>query len=173
MSDPFVAEIRIFGFDFPPLGWASCNGAVLPIRQNTALFSLLGTNFGGDGIDTFCLPNLQGRVPMHTGAGGLPNATWRYIGQSGGSETVTLQAAEMPAHSHQVLALSGAGTVAAPGPSTMLAQSGSTPLYTSAAADVQHGRLGSGGLGAPHGNMPPYLVLNFCIALQGEFPSRP
>jgi microcystin-dependent protein len=172
MSDPFVAEIRMFGFEFAPQGWANCNGAIYPIRQNTALYALLGTSFGGDGINTFGLPNLQSRVPMHANASN-PAAPSRYPGQNGGSEYVTLQPQHLPAHSHAAVALSGAGTVAAPGISTLPANSGSTPLYTSAAADVQHGTLGSSGSGGMHNNMPPYLVLNFCIALQGAYPNRP
>ena len=108
MSDPFLGEIRVFGFDFPPRGWANCAGQLLPISQNTALFSILGTSFGGDGRTTFALPNLQGTVPVHVGAG--PGLTPRALGESGGTPEVTLSVAEMPAHSHAANCNSGLGT---------------------------------------------------------------
>jgi microcystin-dependent protein len=174
MSDPFLGEIRVFGFNFAPRNWALCNGQLVSIAQNTALFSLLGTNYGGDGRTTFGLPNLQGRAPMFWGQG--PGLTNRVIGEASGSTTVTLLTSQMPAHTHVPQASSANGTANTPagnvwakgaaGRGSVLAFN-TTPDVTMNAAAV-----GVAGGGGPHNNMPPYLAVNFCIALAGVFPSR-
>jgi microcystin-dependent protein len=169
MADPFVAEIRMFGFNFAPTGWASCDGQLMPISQNTALFSLLGTYYGGDGRSTFALPDLQGRMPMHSGDG--PGLEQRFLGESGGSETVTLLESEIPAHKHQ-LQHGGAGTAAAPGVSSLLGSSGVSQIYTTATDKVPVPALEVVGGSTPHNNRQPYLGVQFCIALQGVFPPR-
>jgi microcystin-dependent protein len=178
MSSPFVAEIRMFGFNFPPKGWAFCDGQLMPISQNTALFSLLGTQYGGDGKSNFALPNLQASVPMHTdqysGGGNYP------IGAQGGEQTHTLIPSELPAHSHFVNADTGnAGTNSAAGNIYKSGQLAGTPpsvvaSYTTAAPNTGLHPLTVGftGGGVPHNNMMPYLTLNFCIALQGIYPAR-
>ncbi len=175
MSDPFVAEIRIFGFNFAPTGWAQCNGQLLPISQNTALFSLLGTFYGGDGKSTFALPNLQGSGPVHQGQGqGLSEY---FLGQSGGSQFVTLLQSEIPVHTHGVQA----GTVFdadqnSPSPDVTFGKSFNGLAYAPAGTgqsvqmNVQTCSITGGSL--PHNNMMPYLTLNFCIAMQGVFPPR-
>jgi microcystin-dependent protein len=168
--DPFVAEIRIFPFNFPPKGWAFCNGQLLPISQNTALFSLLGTTYGGDGKATFGLPDLQGRAPMHPGQG--PGLSLHDLGETGGSETVTLLESEIPSHNHTLrhstddaevnspsgasLAKATAGIYSTSPPNTLMAANSVAPV----------------GGDQPHNNMMPYLTFNFCIALQGVFPPR-
>lgn len=165
MAEPFLAEIRLFSFDFPPRGWASCAGQLLPINQNQALFSLLGTTYGGDGRVNFALPNLAGRVPMHVGNN-------HQLGQRGGEETHTLQTAEMPAHTHGVGATSNNADQAYP-PGNLWAAGGSQASFsstTNASMDPQT-VLPSGG-NQPHENRSPFLVINYCIALQGIFPSR-
>jgi microcystin-dependent protein len=171
MSNPFLAEIRIFPFTFAPHGWALCNGQILPISQNTALFSLLGTNFGGDGKSNFGLPNLQGRSPMGTGnANGLSNV----VGELGGSSTLTLTAAQMPVHSHQVIASTGAPTSSDPS-GTFLAEPllSGPPLYSSSGPSTpMSSEMGAVGGGQPISISQPFVVFNFCIALQGIFPSR-
>jgi microcystin-dependent protein len=171
VAEPFLGEIRIFAFNFAPAGWALCNGQVLPISQNTALFSLLGTFYGGDGKTNFALPNLQSRVAIHTGQGsGLSTYS---IGQAAGTETVTLSRAEMPVHTHHVHA-DGTNAKAASPVGHFLARA-TSDIY----AVQQHGTsimnpkmIADAGGGQPHTNIQPYLVLNFCIALQGVFPSR-
>lgn len=170
MADPFVAEIRIFPFNFAPKGWAWCDGQLMPLSQNTALFALLGTTYGGNGKSNFALPDLQGRAPMHPGQG--PGLSLHDLGESAGTETVTLTQAEMPAHNHSFsmsvrpadnlnpggLALgSGNAVYAAPG-NTVSASPNDLPV--------------AGG-DAPHNNMMPFLTFYFCIALQGVFPPRP
>ena len=177
MADPFVAEIRIFPFNFPPTGWAFCNGQLMPISQNTALFSLLGTTYGGDGKSTFALPDLQGNVPMHPGQG--PGLSLYDLGQVGGTESVTLLVSEIPSHQHLVgRALADAGNSITP-VNSVWAQSaagrGGAALYKEAPANgkVNPNSLNVTGGGLPHTNMQPYLTLNFCIALQGVFPARP
>ena len=163
MSAPFVAEIRIFACNFAPTGWAQCNGQLLPISQNTALFSLLGTMYGGDGKSTFALPNLQGRVPIHTGGG-------HTLGEAAGSQSVTITQQQMPQHLHFV---SASGT----GGDTPIAVgnffAGALDVYTAAAnlTSIRPDSVSNVGGSQPHTNMMPYLVLNFCIALQGIFPS--
>lgn len=173
MSDPFVAEIRIFPFNFAPTGWAFCNGQLIPISQNTALFSLLGTMYGGDGKSTFALPDLQGNAPMFWGQG--PGLSLYDQGQIGGSETVTLLQSEIPAHNHQASGASGSGPTS-PANAAWGAGAGRTPppTYASGSPNVNMSpsALAPAGSSFPHNNMQPYLVLNFCIAMQGIFPPR-
>src|SRR4051794_16130768 len=172
MADPFVAEIRIFPFNFAPKGWAFCDGQLLPLSQNTALFSLLGTTYGGDGKSTFALPDLQGRAPMHPGQG--PGLSLHDLGEEGGSDTVTLLQSEIAAHSHAARAdtVDPADTNV-PSPSASFAQSTGGTLYqTSANTQLAPEVLAPAGGDQPHNNMQPYLTLNFNIALQGVFPPR-
>jgi microcystin-dependent protein len=174
MADPFVAEIRIFPFNFAPKGWAFCNGQILPLSQNTALFSLLGTTYGGDGKSNFALPDLQGSTPMHPGQG--PGLSLHDLGEQGGSETVTLLESEIPLHTHNLMAQSTplGGTTLPDGNS--LNRPGSGNLYSASAANqvqMADQTLAHTGGDQPHNNMQPYLALNFCIALQGVFPPRP
>ncbi len=172
MSEPFIAEIRIFPFTFAPRGWAFCNGQVLPIAQNTALFSLIGTTYGGDGRTTLGLPNLMARAPMHPGRG--PGLTQRRLGETGGTSTVTLTEAQVPAHSHALKAnLIDLGDTSVPGTGVTFAQSAGGGLYQ-ASSDTQlaAGALASKGAGQAHNNLQPYLTVNFCIALTGLYPSR-
>lgn len=173
MSNVFIGQINIVGFNFPPRGWAFCNGQILSIAQNTALFSILGTTYGGDGRTTFALPNLQGRAPMHWGNGaGLPQVV---LGEEGGVESVTLTLDEMAQHTHT---LNGTNDNAnAPGPGNdVLAKTGTPPgnLYGNAAPNTSLSpqAISFAGGNQPHTNLQPYLALNFCIALQGIFPSR-
>lgn len=166
MSEPFLGEIMIVGFNFAPRGWALCNGQLLPIAQNQSLYSLLGTTYGGDGRTSFALPDLRGRTPIHFGNG-------HTLGQKSGEETHTLAATEMPAHTHAVQASPTAADTPLPG--------GNLP-GTTAAADVYNAAnnvenmsaaaVANNGSGQAHANMQPYLTLNFCIALRGLFPSR-
>lgn len=171
MADPFVAEIRIFSFNFPPTGWAFCDGQLLPLSQNTALFSLLGTTYGGDGKSNFALPNLRGRVPMHPGQG--PGLSLYDLGETGGADTVTLLEAEMPAHTH---VLRGANTLAdtprPPGNTLARYANAYQQDATSNLVAMAPEALPPAGGSLPHNNLMPYLTLNFCIALQGVFPSR-
>ena len=172
MSDPFVAEIRMFGFNFAPTGWAQCNGQLLPISQNTALFALLGTFYGGDGKSTFALPNLQGSVPLHQGQGqGLAEY---FIGQVGGSQFVTLLQSEMPAHTHSWSASGQDGTSQSPIGEKTAISVGGLQIYNTAAPNVQMApqAVAVQGSSLPHNNMMPYLTVNFCIAMQGVFPPR-
>jgi microcystin-dependent protein len=172
MSDAFIGEIRLFAFNFAPMGWALCNGQLLPIAQNTALFSLLGTYYGGDGKTTFALPNLQGRVPLHQGVG--VESTSFSIGQPGGSPEIALTKQQMPAHNHLVRASDGNATVASPA-GAILAQA-STPNYVPAGpthlVSLGHGTLTDAGEGQAVSLLQPFLVLNFCIALTGIYPAR-
>jgi microcystin-dependent protein len=176
MSDPFVAEIRIFSFNFAPTGWALCNGQLLPISQNTALFSLLGTMYGGDGKSTFALPNLQGSVPMFWGQGS--GLSLYDQGQASGSETVTLLQTEMPVHSHTMSVSSQLGTenqVNVNGAGQLFAMGEGINLYGPAnnnLVNMASQALTPAGGSLPHNNLQPYLVLNFCIAMQGVFPPR-
>lgn len=175
MSDPFVAEIRIFPFNFAPSGWAFCNGQLMPISQNTALFSLLGTKYGGDGKATFALPDLQGRAAMHPGQGsGL--SLLHDLGEQGGSDQVTLLQSDIPSHVHT---LQAAGNNATQGTLTNNVALGTTAggaLYQTQTGSnlvpMSANALAPVGGGLPHNNMQPYLTLNFCIALQGIFPQR-
>jgi microcystin-dependent protein len=162
MADPFLGELRLMSFNFPPQGWAMCNGQFLPINQNQALFSLLGTMYGGNGQTTFALPDLRGRVPTHVGAGFTQ-------GQAAGDETHTLSSQEMPAHTHSVNASSSAGDAANPG---ALAQFSEGYAGPSSLTPLQPSTIMNVGGSQPHENRQPYLVLNWCIALIGIFPSR-
>jgi microcystin-dependent protein len=172
MADPFVAEIRIYPFNFAPTGWAFCNGQLLPISQNTALFSLLGTTYGGDGKSTFALPDMQGNAPMHPGQG--QGLSLRDLGEIGGASTVTLLQSEIPAHTHTIgMSVRPADNINpagfTPGTGNNLYATASGAPQVSLAAQA----LSPAGGGSPHNNMQPYLTLNFCIALQGVFPARP
>jgi microcystin-dependent protein len=174
MTDPFVAEIRIFPFNFAPSGWAFCNGQLLPISQNTALFSLLGTFYGGDGKSTFARPVLQGSVAVHAGQG--PGLSQRFIGEQSGSEFVTLIESEMPAHTHALRANPQLGDSPSPAANRTIARLGSINVYqtTSNASltNMAPEGLPVAGGDLPHNNLMPYLTLSFCIALQGIFPPR-
>jgi microcystin-dependent protein len=168
MSEPFLAEIRIMSFNFAPKGWAECNGQTMPINQNQALFALLGTMYGGNGQTTFALPDLRSRVPIHMGGGHTQ-------GERAGEDVHTLSVAEMPTHIHPVQGVSNStdpnGTNVAAG---NLLASGPSEIYSGAAslAALSGTSVSKSGNSQPHQNMAPYLVLNFCIALQGIFPSR-
>jgi microcystin-dependent protein len=174
MADPFVAEIRIFPFNFAPRGWAWCDGQLLPLSQNTALFSLLGTTYGGNGMSNFALPDLQGRAPMHPGQG--PGLSLHDLGETGGSETVTLLESEIPAHSHAAGAVARPAHSAAPAADLRLGRSDGVSAYqTTTNADlVMMSPIALGPVGGdqPHNNLMPYLTFYFCIALQGVFPPR-
>jgi microcystin-dependent protein len=173
MANPFVAEIRIFPFNFAPTGWATCDGQILPLSQNTALFSLLGTTYGGDGKSNFALPNMQGSAPMHPGQG--PGLSLHDLGETGGSQTVSLLDSEIPAHTHamngdsQVNANKGTPSAAA----TFARATGSTIYQSTTDGTVMaSGVVAAAGGSQPHNNLMPYLTLTFCIALQGVFPPR-
>jgi microcystin-dependent protein len=175
MSAPFLGEIRMFGFNFPPRGWAFCSGQLLPISQNTALFAILGTTYGGNGQTTFALPNLQGSAPLHAGQG--PGLTNRLLGDTGGSPAVTLITTQMPLHNHALQCSTNladqqgaAGNIPAPG----VARRGQN-FYASTGGTnpaMQSSLVGLAGGSLPHNNLPPFLTVNFCIALQGIFPAR-
>lgn len=175
MSEPFVAEIRIFAGNFAPRGWAFCNGQLLPIAQNTALFSLIGTTYGGDGRTTTALPNLKGRAPMHPGRG--PGLTARRLGQRGGTETIDLTEAQMPSHKHQAQASNDAATFGSPNNTRVIGRgAGRFDVYfsspTSNLVDMQSNSLSNTGGSQSHNNMQPFLTMNFIIALVGLYPSR-
>lgn len=174
--DPYVGEIRSFGFNFAPYGWAFCNGQLLPIGQNAALYAILGTTYGGNGQTTFGLPNLQGQVPMHWGnkAGFVTT-----IGEVQGTSTVTLSQAQLPMHTHQInaaTASTGAERSAAPTNSSFLSASKGEAIYlpppVAPNATFANNAITPNGGSQPHENMQPYLAINFCIALEGVFPSR-
>jgi len=170
--DPFVAEIRIFPFNFAPKGWAFCDGQILPISQNTALFSLLGTTYGGNGTSNFALPNFQGVSPIHSGQGA--GLSLRDLGETGGTETVTLLLSELPAHTHAANCNSGTGDQYGPPGNFWATDAGGNNEYNAALTPnmTMAAALGPTGGNQPHNNLQPYLVLNFCIALQGVFPPR-
>jgi microcystin-dependent protein len=172
MSEPFIAEIRIFAGNFAPRGWSFCNGQLLPIAQNTALFSLVGTTYGGDGRTTLGLPNLQGRAAMHTGNG--PGLTSRREGQMGGTTTVTLSANQMPQHTHGLQSTLTVGQDNDPTADSVPAGSVGGALYAAPGTTVpmDADAMPPVGGGQAHANMQPYLVLNFIIALVGLYPSR-
>lgn len=167
MSEQFLAEIRMMSFNFPPRGWAQCNGQFLPLNQNQALFALLGTQYGGNGQTTFALPNLRGRVPIHMGGG-------HAIGEAGGVEAVTLNAQQMPQHSHQVN-VSSAATGGTPVPANNF-PGGANNAYLAPGPEgmttMNPQTISTSGGSQAHPNMQPFLTVNFCIALQGIFPSR-
>lgn len=168
MSEPFIGEIRIFGFNFAPRGWANCAGQILSIAQNTALFSLLGTTYGGNGQTTFALPDLRGRAPLNFGQGpGLSNYT---LGQSSGTETVTLTQNEMPQHNHGVNASSQPANATRPG--NAFPSGGGTYQTAPDGTTMAQQMIALAGGSQPHNNLQPYLALNICIALEGIFPSR-
>jgi microcystin-dependent protein len=181
MSDQFIAEIRIFPFNFAPTGWAFANGQLMPISQNTALFALLGTYYGGDGKSTFALPNMISNAPMQPGQG--QGLSPRSLGEMSGIESVTLLQSEMPVHTHflqasgaEATTTTAAGNMPAMGLYDNGLQSGAIGAYSEAASpNTQMGfqAISLAGGGLPHNNMQPYLTLNFCIALQGIFPQRP
>lgn len=167
MAEPFLSEIRLMSFVFAPRGWALCNGQLLPINQNQALFSLLGTTFGGDGRVNFALPDLRGRTPIHTGSG-------HTLGERGGGQSHTLSIAELPVHDHVMSASASTATTSSPTNAVMLAQASVANLYGSSASNhvaMAANAITNVGGSQAHLNMQPFLTLNFCIALQGIFPS--
>jgi len=173
MADPFVAEIRIFPFNFAPKGWAWCDGQIMPLSQNTALFSLLGTTYGGDGKSNFALPDLQGRAPMHPGQG--PGLSLHDLGETGGSEAVSLLESEIPAHAHGNRAVgSDPADLQGPSPARSIARSANGFAYTAGTpnATMAPETLPPAGGDQPHNNLQPYLTFYFNIALQGVFPPR-
>lgn len=167
MAEPFLSEIRIFSFNFAPKGWALCNGQLMPINQNQALFSLLGTTYGGDGRVNFGLPNLQERTPIHVGAG-------HTLGERGGEQGHTLTISELPMHTHVLNGSTTQATTVAPTASTVLSASNPQNIYAQATnlVAMSPASIGNQGGSQPHQNMQPFLVLNFSIALQGIFPSQ-
>jgi microcystin-dependent protein len=167
MSEPFLSEIKIVSFNFPPKGWALCNGQFLPINQNQALFALLGTTYGGNGQTTFALPNLRGRLPIHMGNG-------HTLGEAAGSTSVTVNIQQLPTHMHGLQAVNANATTNSPNNTTMFANSTASQAYQPPAnlVAMAANAVSSVGGSQPHNNMMPYLVLNFIIALQGIFPSR-
>lgn len=167
MGNPYVGEIRMVGFNFAPVGWALCNGQILPISQNTVLFQLIGTTYGGDGVSTFALPNIQSRMVVHQGTGFV-------IGQQAGAETVTLTVDTIPAHTHPAGAVTGHGTQAGPVGASWASASGGVNPYSTAAPDaaLNAAAVASVGGGQAHDNMSPFLVISFVISLFGIFPSQ-
>ncbi|MEA3009707.1 MAG: hypothetical protein QOJ91_1399 [Sphingomonadales bacterium] len=175
--DPFVAEIRIVPFNFAPKGWAFCDGQLLPLSQNTALFALLGTTYGGDGKSTFALPNLQGSAAMHPGQG--PGLSLRDLGEMGGEQSVTLLVSEMPVHTHTMNATTSPSTTTLPASNTSLGRSvggsfykANVPTPYGALTQMAPQALPPAGGSLPHNNLQPYLTLNYILALQGVFPPR-
>ena len=167
MTDPYLGEVRMFGGSFAPVGWEFCNGRVLPISENEALFTLIGTTYGGDGQTTFALPDLQGRLPMHAGVGAV-------LGQVAGAETVTLNSGTMPNHTHQLAASSGAADSTSP-TGRVWAAAGDMPYAATLPQNpttMHPGALSSAGSSQPHENMPPFLAISFIIATFGIFPSQ-
>ena len=170
---PFIGELGIFPYTFVPSGWAACNGQLLPLSQNTALYAIIGTTYGGDGRSTFALPDLRGMVPMHPGQG--PGLSAHFLGEQGGSDTVTLLTSEMPAHTHSFNASGAQADLQSPAPSRTLARSSGGPAYA-APGNLQPmapQALTPAGGGVPHNNRMPYLTLRVCIALQGVYPPHP
>lgn len=173
MSQPYIGEIRMFGFSFAPAGWAQCDGQLIPISENDALFILLGTTYGGDGEETFALPNLQSRIPIHSGTGA--SGTTYQLGEAAGVESVTLTTQQIPTHNHPPSANTGAGNSATPTDNVWAANANTAAVQyvAGAGANVNMANtLGTSGGSQPHDNMMPYLVINFCISLFGIFPSQ-
>jgi microcystin-dependent protein len=172
MSDPFIAEIRIFGFNFAPVGWTTCSGQLMAISQNTALFSLLGTTYGGNGTSTFALPDLRSRIPIGVGQGA--GLSQRVLGETAGEENVTLLNTELAAHTHPANCNSNMGNSYDPDGNVWSVDAGGNNEYGSGsvAGSMSPGALSLTGGGQPHANIQPSLAVNFCIALQGIFPSR-
>jgi len=172
VPDPFLAEIQLFAGNFAPTGWAFCDGQLLPISSNTALFSLLGTTYGGNGQTTFGLPDLRGSIPIHPGQG--PGLSVRYLGEKGGVESVTLLPTEMAAHAHTLGASSSNGTSDSPAGRVAARSPSAIPQYAAASdTSLSASAIGTSGGSQPHNNMQPYLALSFIIATQGIFPQRP
>jgi len=173
-AEPFVGEIMMFGGNFCPRGWANLDGQLLPVNQNQALFSLLGTTYGGDGRTTFGLPDLRGRVPLHMGQG--PGLTNKNLGTKGGAEKHALKISEMPKHQHGLYASMGKGSQPVPTGNLLATQSRKTPIYATAKAGgltpMNKAAVGPVGKSQAHNNMQPFLAIRFCIALQGVYPSR-
>jgi len=172
MADPFIGEIRMFAGNFPPHGWSYCNGSILAISQNTALFQLIGTTYGGNGQTTFGLPDLRGRIPVHQGIGSMGTFA---LGQAAGQEVVSLTASQMPAHTHSIAAVSDSGNAPSPGAAVVLAASPSGHFSGSATAlssTMASGAISQTGGNQGHTNLMPYTAINYIIALQGIFPSR-
>jgi len=175
MSDQFLGEIRMFGMNFAPTGWAFCAGQILPLSQYSALFSILGTNFGGNGTTNFALPNLQGNIPLHAGASAGPGLSAYVIGEQTGTPTVTVQLSQLATHSHQVLADATPGNLKTPTAGCNLSRATAGSPYHPPDASVGPmavGMVGPAGGNAAHNNLMPFLAINFCIALQGIFPPR-
>lgn len=170
MAEPFLAEVRMVGFDFAPRGWAFCDGQILPINQNQSLYSLLGTTYGGDGRTTFALPDLRGRTPLHQDSQSHP------LGERSGTETVTLTAAEIPQHTHAAVASSAEGDTNSPSNTLLASEVAPEAAYRAPEATgrtaLRHGTVANTGGSQSHNNMQPYLAVNFCIAIAGLFPSR-
>jgi microcystin-dependent protein len=169
MSNPYVGEVRLFGGNFAPMDWAFCQGQLMPIAENEVLFQLIGTTYGGDGVQTFALPDLRGRVPVHQGQG--PGLSLRPIGQMAGSETVTLTVGQMPAHSHALRASTAAASVSAPAGALLAATSVNSYDNTAAGTAMAAGAITPAGAALPHDNVAPSLALNYIISLYGVFPS--
>ena len=172
MADAFTGEIRVFGFTFPPYQWALCDGSLVPIQQNNALFTIIGTTYGGNGSSNFALPNLSGNFPMHFGQG--PGLSSRSLGEAGGSPTVTLLSSQMPAHTHMITAGNQGNAASATASGSVILGSAPTRPYASAQSQpvaMNSQAIGITGNTQAHENMPPYLAMNFCICLFGEFPT--
>jgi microcystin-dependent protein len=165
MSNPYLGEIRVVGFNFAPVGWTMCDGQLLAISQYDALFALIGTTYGGDGVNTFALPNLQSRVAIHPGLG-------FEMGQQGGTETVTVEAAQMPSHSHTINAVTANGNTPYPKGAVFAASSAGHFVPVASATEVMGNMVSQAGGNQPHNNIQPYLALTCIIALQGIFPSQ-
>lgn len=165
MSEPFLAEVRMVGFNFAPKGWAFCDGQILPINQNQSLYSLIGTTYGGDGRTSFALPDLRGRTPIHVGDS-------HTSGQKSGAETITLAAAQIPAHTHSAKASSATANQPGPAGAVLAASDIYRDPQAGSATALRSGTITNAGGGQAHDNMQPYLTVDFCIALRGLFPSR-
>jgi microcystin-dependent protein len=170
VSEPFLGEIRMFTFGFPPAGWALADGQLLPIPQNLALFDLLGNTFGGDGVNNFALPDLRGRMANHQGPG--PGLTDRVVGESGGAETVVLSTEQLPNHTHPLVANSAAATIKQPAGAVLAATKAPTYAPSPNETEMNPAAIGHTGSSQPVGVLPPFLTLSFCISLQGIFPSQ-